>query len=543
LGRSKLNTEPVEYQFLLAILRPSRGERRLALGTVLILLALFVLTAPFRAIQLPSSPAFIAAFQTMLLVNDLITATLLFAQFSILRWRSLLVLASGYLFTALIAIPYALTFPGLFSPTGLLGATYQTAGWLYLFWHAGLPLAAIGYALLETTDRREKPLHGSTRDAIGLSVAIVITIVLGLTSVAITEGEALPFLFSDAVHITPFGKQISATLALLNIIALGLMWSRQRSVLGLWVMVVLWAWLLEIGFFVLLTAIRFSLAFYASRVYAVVTASIVLLVLLSENVTFYARLGRSMVMQRREREGRLLSMDVMSAAIAHEINQPLTAIVANADVGLISLAKRPPNLDLIHDALTDIAAEGSRVHDAIQAVRAMFKNKKEPGATLLEGGTLFDGNELIRETIALLRSELDGAEIMVLLDLDPKLPFFFAHRGQLQQVMINLVNNGVDAMRNLTERARLLRIETKPLQASNLEVKIADSGPGIKSENTSRIFDPFFTTKPNGMGMGLAICRTIVEAHGGTLSVSPNVRHGSVFCIRLPSAPIDKVMG
>ena len=128
-----MNTEPVDYQFLLAILRPSPAERRLALGTVLILLALFVLTAPFRAIQLPSSPAFIAAFQTVLLVNDLITATLLFAQFSILRWRSLLVLASGYLFTALIAIPYALTFPGLFSPTGLLGATYQTAGWLYLF--------------------------------------------------------------------------------------------------------------------------------------------------------------------------------------------------------------------------------------------------------------------------------------------------------------------------------------------------------------------------------------------------------------------------
>jgi signal transduction histidine kinase len=109
-------------------------------------------------------------------------------------------------------------------------------------------------------------------------------------------------------------------------------------------------------------------------------------VLLSENVTFYARLGRSMVMQRREREGRLLSMDVMSAAIAHEINQPLTAIVANADVGLISLAKRPPNLDLIHDALTDIAAEGSRVHDAIEAVRAMFKNKKSPAQHSLRVG-------------------------------------------------------------------------------------------------------------------------------------------------------------
>src|ERR1700740_1432476 len=111
-------------QSLLPTLPPSASQRRVALAVVLVLAFAFVVTAPFRAIQLPQSAAFVAAFQTVLFVNDLITATLLFAHYSVLRWRSLLMLASGYLFTALIAIPYALTFPNLFSPTGLLGADY-----------------------------------------------------------------------------------------------------------------------------------------------------------------------------------------------------------------------------------------------------------------------------------------------------------------------------------------------------------------------------------------------------------------------------------
>jgi hypothetical protein len=135
-----------EQLFLLATLPPTPRQRQIALAIVLVLLIAFVVTAPFRAIQFPRSAAFIAAFQAVLFVSDLITATFLFAQFSVVSWRSLLALASGYLFTAVIAIPYALTFPGLFSPTGLLGAGYQTAGWLYLFWHCGLPVSVIAYS-------------------------------------------------------------------------------------------------------------------------------------------------------------------------------------------------------------------------------------------------------------------------------------------------------------------------------------------------------------------------------------------------------------
>jgi hypothetical protein len=313
-----------QQQFLLATLPPSPGQRRAAFGAVLTLLVAFVITAPFRAIQLPRSGAFIAAFQTVLFVNDLITATLLYAQFSILRWRALLALATGYLFTALIAIPYALTFPGLFAPEGLLGAGYQTAGWLYLFWHCGLPVAIIAYAVLKDAKGATRIFPGSTRTAVGVSAAVAIAVVCGLTWVAVAGDNVLPRLFLGAVHISPFGQYISGVVALLSALALALLWLRWRSVLDLWLMVVLCAWLLEIAFFVLVTALRFSFAFYASRMYALITATVVLLLLLSEVTMLYARLARSILAERREREARLVTTEAI--VLAHEINQPLVAI-------------------------------------------------------------------------------------------------------------------------------------------------------------------------------------------------------------------------
>jgi signal transduction histidine kinase len=290
---------------------------------------------------------------------------------------------------------------------------------------------------------------------------------------------------------------------------------------------VLWAWLIET---VLLstTAYRFSLVWYAGRIYGLLSSSFVLLVLLSESTMLYARLALSVLAQRREREGRLMTLEAMSAAIAHEIKQPLGAIVANANAGQRWLGKAPPALDKIADTLKDIAADGHRASEVIQSVRAMFTASEQ-------ARTRLDANELIRETIALVRSELEAAKIAVQVELDPKLPSVSAHRGQLQQVILNVVTNAADAMRTVMDRARVLRVESRPFQSSGLEMSVKDSGGGIEPKNIERIFDPFFTTKSNGMGMGLAICRTIVEAHGGALSVSAGAPHGCVFRIVLPS--------
>ena len=156
----------------------------------------------------------------------------------------------------------------------------------------------------------------------------------------------------------------------------------------------------------------------------------------------------------------------------------------------------------------------------------MFGKSEPVGAPL-------DANELIRETIAMASDELEAGKIDVQLELG-QLPMIPAHRGQLQQVLLNIVTNAAESMRNIDDRARILRVWSKPFDSAGVALLIQDSGTGIDPEHAERIFDAFFTTKTNGMGMGLAICRSIVEAHGGTLSVSPGVPYGSVFHIVLP---------
>ena len=226
---------------------------------------------------------------------------------------------------------------------------------------------------------------------------------------------------------------------------------------------------------------------------------------------------------------RRTTLAAMTATIAHEIKQPLGAIVANANAALHWLNRAPPGLHEVSESLKDIAADGHRASEVIQSVRAMFSNDDQGGAPI-------DANELIRKTIAILHGELEAAGVAVKLDLAPRLPRVPAHRGQLQQVVLNLVTNAADAMRGISDRARLLKVRSEALASDGVAVWLEDSGAGIAPENVDRIFDAFFTTRSGGMGMGLAICRSIVEAHGGSLSVSPGVPHGSVFRVVLPGS-------
>jgi PAS domain S-box-containing protein len=221
------------------------------------------------------------------------------------------------------------------------------------------------------------------------------------------------------------------------------------------------------------------------------------------------------------------TLAAMSAAIAHEIKQPLGAIVANANAGLRWLARTPPSLDEALETFKDIAVAGHRASEVVQSVRAMFSRTDQAEVAL-------DVNHLIRETIALVRDDLEAASVSVELELAPQVPLISGHRGQLQQVVLNLITNAAEAMRTVTERA--LRIASKQFTTNGLEVTVEDSGTGIQQKDIGRIFDAFFTTKSNGMGMGLAICRLVVEAHGGTLSVSPVAPHGAAFRITLPGA-------
>jgi PAS domain S-box-containing protein len=231
--------------------------------------------------------------------------------------------------------------------------------------------------------------------------------------------------------------------------------------------------------------------------------------------------------QELTQASRRTTLAAMSAAIAHEIRQPLGAIVTNANAGLRWLDRPQPDLDEVRESFKHIVGDGHRANEVIQSIRAMFAKGDH-------GGVPLDANELVRETIAMATGELEAGRIVVDLELAEQLPLIPAHKGQLQQVVLNIVTNAADSMRSVDDRVRILRVRTRSFDSNGVALSIQDSGTGIDPQNMERIFDAFFTTKTNGMGMGLAICRSIVEAHGGSLSVSAGVPHGSVFHIVLP---------
>jgi PAS domain S-box-containing protein len=229
------------------------------------------------------------------------------------------------------------------------------------------------------------------------------------------------------------------------------------------------------------------------------------------------------------RATRLTVMGELSASIAHEINQPLAAIITNGLACKRFLGFSPPDLDEVKDAVDEIVRDGRRASEVLKRIRAMSKN------TAPERGQV-DVNHAIAEVLALTRDELQRHRVAVQTDLRSKLPTIIADRVQLQQVVLNLVMNGIDAMRAVTDRPRILTVRSQLNDQGNIVVNVADSGVGLDPVNRDRIFESFFTTKPEGMGMGLAISNTIIEAHHGRLWAESGSPFGAVFGFTLPLA-------
>jgi signal transduction histidine kinase len=518
-----------EHPLLLADLPPSQGQIRLALSIVVLLIVVFGVTAPFRDIQLARVDPFVPILHAAITINDLITSVLLYSQFVIARGRALLVLASGYLFTALIVIPYTLTFPGVFAQAGLLGAGLQTPSGLYWFWHAGLPLAVIAYVLLKEADDRTSISSRPSPAAISWSVVIVIAMVCGLTLLATTGETFLPRVLLDRTQVNLGIRPLyGGSLLLLCAVALALLWRRRRSVLDLWLMVLCCAWLLELTLGTTFVTARYSVGWYASRFFAFITTSFVLMVLLSETTALYAHLARSVMRQRAADRERQISMDTMAASIAHELNQPLGSITLNAETALLLLAQTPPDTDEARAALTDISASAARGTQVIASLRAMFKESAH-------AKTLCNANDIVREALVILDIELRAQRISVSTELSVGLPPVLADRGLLQQVFLNLIMNAIEAMRPVADHARRLHLTSEFVQGtSNIRMTVEDSGVGIDTSDEDRIFEPFFTTKSTGTGIGLAICKSIIDTRGGSLRASANNPRGTIFEVVVP---------
>ena len=280
---------PRGLQVHLSTAAAAPAERRLALAVVVVSSLAFAAAAPFARTPLAPQPVFIAVYQSALAINDIVTAVLLFGLYGILRSRALLLLAGGYQFTALIAIVHALTFPGLFAPAGLLGASMQTTAWLYMIWHGGFALAVIGYVLLARAGPTGPTVPAGVE--IGAMVFAVVAAVAAATSMTTMGAPLLPAIMSGNRY-TPAMISVVGSVWALSAVAIAMLWlAHLRSTLDVWLMVVMCAWVFDIGLSAVLNAGRFDLGFYVGRLYGLLASCLVLGVLLTQTLRVYAHLA------------------------------------------------------------------------------------------------------------------------------------------------------------------------------------------------------------------------------------------------------------
>ena len=223
---------------------------------------------------------------------------------------------------------------------------------------------------------------------------------------------------------------------------------------------------------------------------------------------------------------RVSMLGALSGSLAHELNQPLTAILSNAQAAQRFLAHTPPRLDQVNDIIADIVKNDKRAALVIQRLRSLLKKDVSEHVPL-------EVNETVQDALRLMQSDLVSRGVDVVTDFGANLPLVSADRVQLQQVILNFVVNGCEAMEDL-ESKPLLVVRTHRADSGNVEITVADRGSGISEDQLAGVFEPFVTTKPHGMGLGLAICRTIVESHGGRIWATNNTDQGATLHFELP---------
>ena len=501
-------------------------QRRVALGVMIAVLLIEFASAPFAYLPVAHIDSFIPVLQSVICILHLITAVLLFSQYSIRPRFATLALASGYVFSGLFAFVQSLAYPGAYSAGILLGDA-DTAVWLFVLWHTTFTLAAIVYAL--TKDAKDAlPSARSPMADIFIAAACVVAAVGAMTWLVLIGSAHLPkvFLAGDRTNSTVI-FYLNIYLWLSNSAALILLFFRRRTILDLWLIVTLFAWWPMFLVPMYFTMVRFSIGWYVARCLSVLASSAVLAILIAEITLLYARLANSISLLRRERAERLTSVEAATSAMAHEIRQPLAGIVTMGAAGLNWLKVTPANIERARACITAMIDASHRADGIITGIGGLFRRVRTER-------TMVQLNEVCREAISLVQHDVLANGISVRVRGPENLPLIHADHTQLQQVILNLVRNAIDAMAGRPARDRRLRVWTSFDGKSVISLCVRDSGRGVSDDDRERIFEPFYTTKSNGMGLGLAICRTIIEEHGGALRLAETSSHGSMFEIVLP---------
>jgi signal transduction histidine kinase/CheY-like chemotaxis protein len=520
------------------------GEKRLARIVIAISLLAFIAGVPFVRTPLVRMPAFIPAYEAALWINDTIIAVLLFGQFSRRRSRALLALAAGYLFDACMVVAHALSFPGGFSDTGLLGSGPQTPAWLYVFWHFGFALFVLAYAIMA---RRPGDIaQAPPRPAIARAVIGVALLAAVLTFLATAGHDLLPVVINDGNYAMLVTKGVSPAVWGISVAALLVLWRRSiPTVLELWLMVAMLARLLDIAFSVIIGTNRYDLGFYAGRLYGLLASGFVLGVFLYDINRLYAKVADALTLaerrnaelaQSREEFARVQRFEAIGqlvGGVAHDFNNLLTVIIGALDLTLRD-ANLPPRARRMIDMSMAAARRGSELTG--QLLTFARRQVLQP--------EVVNANEVIA-SLETFTARAATERIEVASDLSPVLWPARLDRSQFETALLNLVLNARDAMSGAgrivirTGNVTLAAGTHPDLPAGEyVRISVTDTGMGMTKEVAARAIDPFFTTKEVGKGSGLGLSQVygFVRAASGGLRIESEPGEGTTVEIYLPKS-------
>src|SRR5262249_42000142 len=339
-----------------------------------------------------------------------------------------------------------------YSPTGLIG-DINSAPWIFVFWHTTFPLALIVYTLSKDEGKEANLSRRSIGVGIVGTIAFVLTATAALTWLAVDGVRYLPAMYLNTQQQTPFAEQINIFLWAINLTALVLLFIRRRTVLDIWLTVVLFAWWPTFFVGIFYTVFRFSAGWYFGRLAALVASSTLLVVLLTESAALYRRLANALLLVRRERADQLTNVQAATAAMAHELRQPLAAIATRGAAGVNWLKRTPPHLNRVHECFPSIIDESTHAEEIIAAIRDLYK--KTPTKH-----TMVKINDVVGEVLGLFKDDLRVEAVLATAEYHENLPEIPAAHTQIQQAILNLVRNAIEAMRSLAPDKRRLRVAT-----------------------------------------------------------------------------------